>query len=678
MKHIIIGLLLVLCSTFTYASRKEILLNNDWMFRFSHQVQKKSEQRVNLPHTWNSGDALSGKQDYYRGMGNYEKTLFVKPEWKGKRLFLRFEGVNTIATVFVNSVCLGEHRGGYGAFVFEITDKVQYGAENKILVKVNNALQLDIMPLVGDFNFYGGIYRDVNLIITDPVNISLTDYASPGVYLIQNNVTKEQADVKAKVLVSNGSSTAKPVQVNVKVWDGNKIVQQQDINLTVDANQIHTAGLEFSIKNPHLWNGRKDPFMYRTEVTLRADGQEIDKVTQPLGLRFYNVDAEKGFFLNGEHLKLHGVCRHQDRAERGNALYKEHHEEDAAIIAEMGTNAIRLAHYPQATYFYDLMDKYGIVAWAEIPFIGPGGYQDRGFNDLPSFRENGKEQLKELIRQHYNHPSICFWGLFNELKTHGDNPIEYIKELNELAHQEDPTRPTTAASFLSYDSDISKITDVIAWNQYFGWYGGSPSDMGKWLDANHKAHPDYKIGISEYGAGASIYHQQDSIKPGVASGWWHPENFQTFYHMGNWEAIAERPFVWGSFIWNLFDFGAAHRTEGDRPGINDKGLVTFDRKVKKDAFYYYKANWNKDDKFVYIANRRHRDRDAKVTDIMVFSNLPQVELFVNGKSIGVQGPDNYATFVWNGVNLKDGENTIEVRGIQKKNNITDTVNWTCK
>lgn len=280
-------------------------------------------------------------------------------------------------------------------------------------------------------------------------------------------------------------------------------------------------------------------------------------------------------------MKLHGVCRHQDRAERGNALYKEHHEEDAAIIAEMGTNAIRLAHYPQATYFYNLMDKYGIVTWAEIPFIGPGGYLDRGYNDLPAFRANGKEQLKELIRQHYNHPSICFWGLFNELKTIGDNPIEYIKELNDLAHQEDPTRPTTAASFLSYDSDISKITDVIAWNQYFGWYGGSPSDMGKWLDANHKAHPEYKIAISEYGAGASIYHQQDSVKPGQASGWWHPENFQTFYHQGNWEAIAERPFVWGSFIWNLFDFGAAHRTEGDRPGINDKGLVTFDRKVKR-------------------------------------------------------------------------------------------------
>ena len=265
MRNTVFCLVLLLFSTSLFASRKEILLNNDWNFRFSHQVQRNSGRRVDLPHTWNSGDALIGTQDYYRGMGNYDKKLFVKPEWKGKRLFLRFEGVNTIATVFVNSVCLGEHRGGYGAFVFEITDHVKYGAENEILVKVNNALQLDIMPLVGDFNFYGGIYRDVNLVITDPVNISLTDYASPGVYLIQNKVTKEQADVRAKVLLSNGSSVGRPVQVNVKILDGDKIVQQQDMNITVDANQTHTAGFDFSIKNPHLWNGRKDPFMYRTE-----------------------------------------------------------------------------------------------------------------------------------------------------------------------------------------------------------------------------------------------------------------------------------------------------------------------------------------------------------------------------------------------------------------------------
>ena len=678
MKHTIFSLILFFISTSTFATRKEILLNENWMFRFSHQVQFKSEERVNLPHTWNSGDALSGKQDYYRGMGNYTKTLFVKPEWKGKRLFLRFEGVNTIANVFINDVHIGEHRGGYGAFVFEITDKVKYDADNRILVKVNNALQQDVMPLVGDFNFYGGIYRDVNLIITDPVNISLTDYASPGVYLIQNKVTKEQADVKAKVLVSNGSAKVQPVKVDIKIWEDDKLVQQQDIKVTVDANDWATTGMDLTIRNPHLWNGRKDPFMYKAEISLLSEGQIIDRIVQPLGLRYYHIDAEKGFFLNGEHLKLKGVCRHQDRAERGNALYKMHHDEDAAIMVEMGANAVRLAHYPQATYFYDLMDKYGIVTWAEIPQIGPGGYQDQGYINQPSFRENGKEQLKELIRQHYNHPSICFWGLFNELKTIGDNPTEYIEELNDLAHQEDPTRLTTSASFLSYDDDINKVTDVIAWNQYFGWYGGSPSDMGKWLDANYKAHPEYKIAISEYGAGASIYHQQDSVKRGIASGWWHPENYQTYYHIGNWKALAERPFVWGSFIWNLFDFGAAHRVEGDRPGINDKGLVTFDRKVKKDAFYFYKANWNTEEPFVYITNRRHRDRSLAVTDIMIFSNQPEVELFVNGKSLGRQKPDEYATFKWKGVALQDGENTIEARSTQKKNPVNDKVVWTVK
>lgn len=678
MKHTIFSLILFFISTSTFATRKEILLNENWMFRFSHQVQFKSEERVNLPHTWNSGDALSGKQDYYRGMGNYTKTLFVKPEWKGKRLFLRFEGVNTIANVFINDVHIGEHRGGYGAFVFEITDKVKYDADNRILVKVNNALQQDVMPLVGDFNFYGGIYRDVNLIITDPVNISLTDYASPGVYLIQNKVTKEQADVKAKVLVSNGSAKVQPVKVDIKIWEDDKLVQQQDIKVTVDANDWATTGMDLTIRNPRLWNGRKDPFMYKAEISLLSEGQIIDRIVQPLGLRYYHVDAEKGFFLNGEHLKLKGVCRHQDRAERGNALYKMHHDEDAAIMVEMGANAVRLAHYPQATYFYDLMDKYGIVTWAEIPQIGPGGYQDQGYINQPSFRENGKEQLKELIRQHYNHPSICFWGLFNELKTIGDNPTEYIEELNDLAHQEDPTRLTTSASFLSYDDDINKVTDVIAWNQYFGWYGGSPSDMRKWLDANHKTHPEYKIAISEYGAGASIYHQQDSVKRGIASGWWHPENYQTYYHIGNWKALAERPFVWGSFIWNLFDFGAAHRVEGDRPGINDKGLVTFDRKVKKDAFYFYKANWNTEEPFVYITNRRHRDRSLAVTDIMIFSNQPEVELFVNGKSLGRQKPDEYATFKWKGVALQDGENTIEARSTQKKNPVNDKVVWTVK
>ncbi|MCC8155017.1 MAG: glycoside hydrolase family 2 protein [Tannerellaceae bacterium] len=679
MKNTIILLMLFVNSIPLFATRKEILINENWKFRFWHQVQFKSERRVDLPHTWNAQDALAGTQDYFRGIGNYEKSLFINPEWEGKRLYLRFEGVNTIANVFMNDVHLGEHRGGYGAFVFEITDFVRYNAENKLLVKVNNALQLDIMPLVGDFNFYGGIYRDVNLIITEPIHISLTDYASPGVYLVQEKVTKQDAQVKANVVLANNKKIAEEAELLLTVRDGDKIIRQEKQQVTVQPGDRNVVSLDFSILNPRLWNGTKDPFMYQTEVVILQNGIEKDKIIQPLGLRYYHIDANEGFFLNGEHLKLKGVCRYQDRAERGNALYKEHHEEDAAIMVEMGSNAVRLAHYPQATYFYELMDKYGLITWAEIPFIGPGGYQDRGYTNQLSFRENGKEQLKELIRQHYNHPSICFWGLYNELKTIGDNPLDYIEELNGLAHQEDPTRPTTSASFLPHKNTLNAVTDLIAWNQYFGWYGGSPSDMGKWADEVHRDFPEFKIGISEYGAGASIYHQQDSVKRGEATGWWHPENYQTYYHIGNWQAIAERPFIWGSFIWNLFDFGAAHRTEGDRPGINDKGLVTFDRKVKKDAFYFYKANWNTTEKFVYISNRRHRDRTQPQTNITIFSNLPEVELFINGVSQGKQRPDRYATFIWQECLLREGENTIEARATGKESRlINDKVEWVLK
>lgn len=288
------------------------------------------------------------------------------------------------------------------------------------------------------------------------------------------------------------------------------------------------------------------------------------------------------------------------------------------IIREMGATAVRLAHYPQAEYVYDLADRYGLVVWAETPFIGPGGYEDKGFIDQSSFRNNGKEQLTELIRQHYNHPSICFWGLFNELKEQGDNPVEYIKELQELAHWEDPTRPTTSAS--NQEGAINFITDNIAWNRYDGWYGETPATLGKWLDETHKKYPQLKIEISEYGAGASVYHQQEALVQPTPVSWWHPENWQTWYHMENWKIIHSRPFIWGGFIWNLFDFGAAHRTKGDRPGINDKGLVTFDRKERKDAFWFYKANWNQEEPVLHLAEKRNLYRKSPYQDFMVFTN----------------------------------------------------------
>lgn len=653
-----------------FAQRQDILLNNDWNFRFSHQVQKGTEVRVDLPHTWNAQDALSGKIDYKRGIGNYEKNLFIRPEWKGKRLFIRFEGVNNIADVFINRRHIGEHRGGYGAFIFEITGKVEYGKENSILVRVNNGEQLDIMPLVGDFNFYGGIYRDVHLLITDETCISPLDYASPGVRLIQDSVSHRYAKVRATVDLSNGSSGNQKVELNVRLLDGQRVVKEGTKNVNLSGNEVMQQELTFEIDQPHLWNGRQDPFLYQAEVTLFRNGQMVDRVTQPLGLRFYRIDPDKGFFLNGKHLPLQGVCRHQDRSEVGNALRPQHHEEDVALMLEMGVNAVRLAHYPQATYFYDLMDKNGIIVWAEIPFVGPGGYNDKGFVDLPAFRANGKEQLKELIRQHYNHPSICVWGLFNELTELGDNPVEYIKELNVLAHQEDTTRPTTSAS--NQMGDLNFITDAIAWNRYDGWYGGTPADLGKWLDRMHKDHPEICIAISEYGAGASIYHQQDSLVKTVPTSWWHPENWQTYYHIENWKTISSRPYVWGSFVWNMFDFGAAHRTEGDRPGINDKGLVTFDRKVRKDAFYFYKANWNREKPMLYLTGKRNTVRTQRLQTITAFTNLSGAELFVNGKSYGKAIPDSYAILEWKNVELEPGENEIKVVSTNKKLPLSDS------
>ncbi len=673
MKKLIATALLLLGALHTWGERITVPVNDNWRFRFAHQVNGEG-RRVDLPHTWNAGDALAGNPDYYRGTGVYRRQLEIPKEWEGKRIFLRFEGANEIATVFVNDRFAGEHRGGYTAFVTDITDLIdRNGGKNMLTVKVNNALNLDIMPLVGDFNMYGGLYRGVSLVAVDPLHISLTDHASPGVYLTQRSVSREKAEVSAGVSVSNFNESDTDATLRITVSDGKRDIIDRAVPIRAAADSMTRAQVDFTIEKPRLWEGRRDPFICTaTARIVLADGTVADSVSQPLGLRYFSVTPDEGFSLNGIKLPLRGVNRHQDRAERGNALLPEHHREDAAIIEEIGANAVRLAHYPQADEFYSEMDRRGIVVWAEIPFIGPGGYNDRGFNDLPAFKENGRQQLRELIRQNYNHPAICFWGIFNELKTHGDNPTPYVAELNTIAHEEDSTRLTTAASFLGASDPINGVTDLIAWNQYFGWYGGSADDLGRWFDATHAAFPQYCIGLSEYGAGASVYHQQDSVKPGIASGWWHPENYQTYYHITNWKAINERPYVWGSFVWNLFDFGAAHRTEGDRPGINDKGLVTFDRKTRKDAFYFYKANWNKDEPFVYIANRRHERRSNAVTDVTVFTNRKEVELTLNGRSLGRKKADEYGTATFTGVRLQTGANTLTASSASTP---ADSVTW---
>lgn len=655
-----------LCCICAVHSREVVDINRSWRFSPGWEVKANIFTEVNLPHTWNM-DALSGKTDYYRGLGNYEKNLTIPAEYKGKKLFLKFYGVANVSNIFINGKHAQEHRGGYTAFVVDITDKVNYGESNQIWVRTSNAQFLDVMPLVGDFNMYGGIYRDVELIVADQTHISTSDYGSNGVYLSQNT-TKERAQIDAKILVESAANSTPTVTIKISDKD-KKVVAQTTKQVAIDGNGQGVAMLDLEVKKPNLWNGVASPYLYDVEIAV-MDGQKVcDVVREKMGFRFYEVDPDRGFILNGEYLQLRGVCRHQDRLEIGNALHKIHHQQDIDIMLEMGVNAVRLSHYPQSKYFHELCDKYGIILWSEIPFVGPGGFKDKGFVDQESFKENGKTQLKELIRQNYNHPSICFWGLFNELKPNGDNPVEYIRELNALAHSEDPTRVTTAASNL--EGEMNTITDVMAWNRYFGWYAGKMDGMGEWADDAHKRFADTPIGISEYGAGGSILHQQEELVQTKPISYWHPENWQTYYHEENWKAIAPRPFIWGSFVWIMFDFGAAHRVEGEIKGKNDKGLVTFDRKFKKDAFYFYKANWNQEDKFVYFADRRLDKRSKALQDIKVYSNCQDLTLYVNDKKVGEIKEGDYGIFLWKGVELAKGDNTLKVT--TAKGSITDKI-----
>lgn len=659
-----------------YAQRQDSIINQDWSFRLAHEVQKNKVEKVNLPHTWNSTDALAGKPDYKRGIGNYFKQLFVPDAWKGKRVFLKFEGANITTDVSVNGKWVGEHKGGYTAFLFELTDRLNYGKENELWVRVNNGEQTDVMPLLGDFNFYGGIYRDVHLMVTEAQCISPLDYASDGVYLRYPHIDKEKAQLETEVLLANNESQAVNREVEVVIREANRVVARNRKSVMIPAHATHyRVKLPLEIVRPRLWQGKTDPFLYGVEVRLLDEGVEQDAVRLKTGVRTYRVDADKGFFLNGKHLSLQGVCTHQERAEVGNARTKAHVEEDFALMTEMGVNAIRLAHYPYADLTYRMTDSLGMVVWTEIPFVGPGGYADKGFINKESFKENGKQQLRELICQRMNHPSIFFWGLFNELSSVGDDPTEYIRELNRLAHEEDPSRLTTAASN-RYGETLNDITDVMAWNRYDGWYSNTPATLEKWVTEEHRRNPRRKIAISEYGAGASLNHQEEHVKQPVANSYWHPESWQTYFHIENWRIIHRHPFIWGSFVWNMFDFGAAHRTEGDRNGINDKGLVTHDRRHKKDAFYFYKANWT-DTPVLYIADRRVDRRTDDKTMVRVFTNLKETTLYVNGKKVAKQRPDELHMVDFGQVKLSKGVNRIEVIGrTMKGEQHTDVCEWT--
>ncbi|CAL1519340.1 glycoside hydrolase family 2 TIM barrel-domain containing protein [Chitinophaga sp. MM2321] len=667
-------LMTVCCYAQDKAGREYIDVNAGWNFRFAYDVRRNApEEKVSLPHTWNASDPFKGSIDYRRTMGVYSRGITTDPSWKNKRVFLYFEGANSVADVLVNNTFVTQHKGGYTAFCAEITPYLKPGGENKLLVQVSNAARMDVLPLAGDFNIYGGLHRQVWLIVANENCITPLDYASPGVYISQDEVSSSKARISVATKLSlTGKGTGISLRTIVRDARQKEVMTAQS---TVDPRDTLVTQ-HLTITRPHLWEGKKDPYLYEVAVQLLQDDNVIDEVKQPLGLRYFKVDADSGFVLNGRYMDLYGFGYHEDVEGSGSALSREDLESDMALVLESGATAMRLTHYPHASYFYDLADKNGIVLWTEIPLVGPGGYTGTGYANDPSLQQQARQQLVEMIRQYYNHPSIFFWGLFNELKLDYDNPLPFLSRLNELAKKEDPSRITTCATFLDTDT-FNHVSDVIAWNKYYGWYGGQFSDIGAWADDMHDKFPRKPIGVSEYGAGANIDHHIEQLKAPIPDGDFHAEEWQTAFHEAHWEEFGRRRFIWSKFIWALRDFGSSIREEGGFQGINDKGLVTYDRRVKKDAFYFYKANWNTTP-MLYLTEKRNNDRSKSKTDIKAYTNLPAAALFVNGKPAGEAKKDALGRLLWKDITLKPGNNLLVVKATYAGMTLSDSCRWNLK
>ena len=654
--------------------RTFILLDKGWGYRpVSDTGLKSSMKQVTVPHTWNA-NYIPGTRSYNREMMVYRRDLEITPDMKDKRLFLYFEGVNSSATVLVNNKSVGSHKGGYTAFCMEVTDYAKQGT-NKLEVWVTNAYNPEILPISGDFNIYGGIHRPCHLLVTEQDCISPLFYASPGVFIHQDKVSEKQAQITVETMLSlSGKKQGLKVRTTIEDAKGNIISQNIEQNVTNE-----NVKQPFVIDHPVLWNAKQNPHLYKVIVELLDNGKVIDRVEQRTGLRYFSVDADKGFFLNGKYLDLYGFCLHEEVEGKGSALSAEDHERDMELVKESGATSLRLVHYPHSESIYHLSDENGIVLWTEIPMVGPGGYDFCGFINTDGLKEHARQVLKELVYQKYNHPSICFWGIFNEIRTNYDNAEPFARELHELYKEIDPSRLTTLAS-CDDPKFYQNCSDLMAWNKYIGWYGSrnAPETAGNFFDKAKAASNGKPVAISEYGGGANVEHhfsmKENDVKP---SGQFHPEEGQTYIHEGNWSAFAQRPYMWAKYIWVFADFQSSIRNEGGKPGINDKGLVTYDRKIKKDAFYFYKASWSTEP-MIYITSRRFTERPEANVQVKVYSNLRENTLYVNGKKIGKQKSDSLHRVVWQNVTLSKGENRIRVEGKSKAGVIEDTCVWYLK
>lgn len=625
--------------------RQVLNLNENWLFKLgTNDISARDGENVNLPHTWNAKDGQDGGNDYFRGECLYVKTLDKATLPVADLYYLEIRGANSSADVYVNGEKVAHHDGGYSTWRVDITEKLTDLTD--IAIVVDNSPNETVYPQMADFTFYGGLYRDVNLIAVNKAHFDLDYFGGTGL-MITPEVDGTNAKVEVEVFTTELAEKQKIVYA-IYDKEGNEVAKKRSTDKKV----------VFDIENVHLWNGRKDPYLYRCEVQIVEGNKVLDNVSSRFGCRSFRIDPDNGFILNGEEYPLRGVSRHQDRLGIGNALLPEHHKEDIDLIMEVGATTIRLAHYQHDQYFYDLCDENGLVIWAEIPYIS---------KHMPTGRENTISQMKELVTQNYNHPSIVVWGLSNEISIGGSNDdlLENHRILNDLVHEMDKTRLTTiaAVSMCKMDDPYIQIPDVVSYNHYFGWYGGDTSMNGPWFDKFHAMHPTIPIGCSEYGCEALNWHNSNPRQGDYS------EEYQAYYHEELIKQLFTRKYLWATHVWNMFDFGADARSEGGENGQNHKGLVTMDRKYKKDSFYAYKA-WLRspeDEPFVHICGKRYVDRVEDVTKVTVYSNLPEVELFVNGESIGTKSaPDHFFYF--------DVKNEGETAIVAKAGDCTDESN----
>lgn len=633
--------------------RTIISLNSNWRFIREDAGLPASLpenwQKIDLPHTWNAVDGNDGNGAYYRGACWYAKEFDTPELLAGYRLYVEIPAASQSGRVVVNGTEVAYHEGGYSNFRADITDALSSDGKNLLAVCVSNAETTHIYPQMADFTFYGGLYRGLNLITVPNTHFDLDHWGAQGL-TVQAKPDGTGAVISLRSWAVNADEN---YTVRYQITDN-----QGKIAAEVWRPAVQPSAAEIYLPDAHLWQGVDDPYLYTCKASLVRRNETVDEVECSFGIREFCVDPEKGFFLNGKSMPLRGVSRHQDKLGKGVALSKEDHYEDAKIIAELGANTIRLAHYQHSQDFYDACDEYGFIIWAEIPFISSQ-------SDDPAAHENCRTQIQELVHQNINHPSICFWGISNEITISGEKPglVENHKDLNKLVKSIDPTRLTTIAhvSMLPLDSALHGITDVESYNHYFGWYGGTYDNNEVWFDNFHKVHPEICVGLSEYGAEGIITYQPDSPKCRDYS-----EAYQAEYHEHMAKILAEREYIWGTHVWNMFDFGCAARDEGGVKGRNNKGLVTIDRKIRKEAFYVYKAYWSKEP-FVYVCGRRYAQRAADTTTVKVYSNLPRVTLVVNGVEFATIEAEK--VFVFENVPMAEGFTQITAVAGSCKDNI---------